>query len=77
MMHGSNSVTYSGFWLMFLVGVVLIALIAVGVFIALKAVNSQEVGSVAPTPREVLDLRLARGEITPEEYTNTRPLLDG
>jgi len=29
-----------------------------------------------PTPRDVLDLRLASGEITPEEYGATRELLD-
>ena len=28
------------------------------------------------TPRDVLDLRLASGEITPEEYGATRELLD-
>jgi uncharacterized membrane protein len=30
----------------------------------------------APSPREILDLRLARGEISPEEYSTARPLLD-
>jgi len=29
-----------------------------------------------PSPRDVLDLRLASGEITPEEYGATRELLD-
>jgi uncharacterized membrane protein len=33
--------------------------------------------TVSPTPRAVLDTRLASGEIDAEEYANLRRLLDG
>jgi hypothetical protein len=50
--------------------------------VAPRAVNAQpsapgrKVEPTAPSPREVLDLRLARGDIGPEEYSTARPLLD-
>ena len=81
-MNGSYGMTYAGFWLMLLLGLIAVALIGVAVYVALRAVNAQSpapgpsVGAAPPTSREVLDLRLARGEINPEEYSATRPLLD-
>jgi putative membrane protein len=82
MMNGSGGMTYGGFWLMLLIGIFLVALLGVAIYVALRAVNSQSsaagrtVGPATPSPREVLDLRLARGEISPEEYSIARPLLD-
>lgn len=81
-MSGSDGMVYGGIWLMFLVGLVLVVLLGVAIFLALRAGNSQPPTSArmleptAQSAREVLDLRLARGEITPEEYSNARPLLD-
>ncbi len=82
MMDGSDGMSYAGFWLMLLVAVVSLVLLGALVYLALRAANPQPpasagtVGPVAPSPREVLDLRLARGEISPEEYSTARPLLD-
>ncbi len=81
MMNGSGGMTYGGFWLMSIVGLLLIVLLGVGIYVVLKAVKpqppaSERMVSAASTPREVLDLRLARGEISPEEYSTARPLLD-
>ncbi len=82
MMRGSDGMTYGGFWLMFLIGLLLVVLIALATYVVLRAVNAQPAttpppaGGVTPSPREVLDLRLARGEISPEDYSATRPLLD-
>jgi putative membrane protein len=82
MMNGSGGMTYGGFWLMFLVGLFLVVLLGVAIYVALRAVNphptaaGRMVEPPTPSPREVLDLRLARGEITPEEYSAARPLLD-
>jgi len=82
MMNGSGGMSYGGFWLMLLVGVFLVALLGVAIYVALRAVNPQPptpgrtAEPAAPSPREVLDLRLARGEISPEEYGAVRPLLD-
>jgi uncharacterized membrane protein len=76
--------SYAGFWLMLLIALIFAVLLGVAIYIALKAVSRQQppaygrtVGSAAQSPREVLDMRLARGEITPEEYSTARPLLDG
>jgi uncharacterized membrane protein len=82
MMNGSDGMTYGGIWLMFLVGLFLVVLLGLAIYIALRAVNPQSpttgrtVEPAAPSPREVLDLRLARGELSPEEYSTARPLLD-
>lgn len=82
MMNGSGGMTYGGFWLMFLVGLFLVVLLGVAIYVALRAVNppptaaGRTVEPPTPSPREVLDLRLARGEISPEEYSTARPLLD-
>jgi uncharacterized membrane protein len=82
MMNGSGGMTYGGFWLMLLFALVVVVLVGVAIYVALKAVNpevpapSRTVQASVPSPREVLDLRLARGEISPEEYTAARPLLD-
>jgi uncharacterized membrane protein len=82
MMSGSGGMAYGGIWLMFLVGLVLVVLLGVAVFLALRAGNFQPspparmAEPTAQSARDVLDLRLARGEITPEEYSNARPLLD-
>ena len=81
-MNGPDGMTYGGFWLMLLVGLVLVVLLAAAIYVALRAVNPQPPASgrmvepAASSPREVLDLRLARGEISPEEYSTARPLLD-
>ena len=82
MMDGSDGMSYAGFWLMLLVAVIFLVLLGALVYVALRAANPQPpasartVGPVVPSPREVLDLRLARGEISPEEYSTARPLLD-
>ncbi len=81
-MNGSDGMTYGGFWLMLLVGLFLVVLLGVAIYVALRAVNPQPppsgrmVEPAALSPREVLDLRLARGEISPEDYSAARPLLD-
>ena len=82
MMSGSDGMTFGGFWLMFLVGILLVALLGVVLYVAVRAGNPPAPSSArmgepeAPSPREVLDLRLARGEVSPEEYSAARPLLD-
>lgn len=78
-MNGSGTMTYSGLWTMLLVGLLLAVLVGAALYVALRAVNAAPQVSAqpaAPSPREVLDLRLARGEISPEEYAAARPLLD-
>ena len=79
MMNGSGTMTYGGVWVMLLIAVILAVLVGVAVYVALRAVNPQpqvSVNPAAPSPRELLDQRLARGEISPEEYTARRPLLE-
>jgi len=82
MMNGSDGMTYGGFWLMLLFGLLLVVLLGVAIYLALRAANPRPLASggpverAAPSPREVLDLRLPRGEISPEEYSTARPLLD-
>jgi len=82
MMNGSGGMTYGGVWLMFLLGLFLVVLLGAAFYVALRAVTAppsasgRTVEPLAPSPREVLDLRLAHGEISAEEYSTARPLLD-
>ena len=72
-----------GGWLMVVIALLLIVLVGVAIFLAQRATGSVPTGRGATTatpatgsPREVLDLRLARGEIGEEEYGTARRLLD-
>jgi putative membrane protein len=83
MMNGSDGMAYGGFWLMLVFALIFAVLIGVAVYVVLRTVNQQQTATSAgtvephvPSPLEVLDLRLARGEISPEEYGTIRPLLD-
>ena len=70
-----------GPWMMLLLGLLLLGLVAATVFWAVKASGAQGLTgtsndpSRSPSAREVLDLRLARGEISPEEYETVRARL--
>ncbi len=79
MMNGSGTMTYGGFWMMLLVALLVALLLGAAIYVALKGAGGRSVAPVAPpapSPREVLDLRLARGEISAEDYRAARPLLD-
>ncbi len=84
MMNGSygngTGMMNGGGWLILLIGLLLLVLVGATIFLALRATGSSPTGRgaspVTGSPRDVLDLRLARGEISPEEYGTTRTLLD-
>ena len=74
-MHGSGS------WFTMLVGFLLfLGLVWVAIYWIARATSTPATrplaGPVAQVPRDVLDLRLARGEITFDEYGATTRLLD-
>ena len=85
MMNGrydDGGMRYGGVWLMLVLGLVVVALL-VAILVLLvrmpagaRAFDAARPSGPAATPRELLDLRLARGEISPEDYRATRPLLD-
>lgn len=70
-----------GSWMMLLLGLLLLGLVAATAFWAAKAWGTPPSTSTPDdrprslSPREVLDLRLARGEISPEEYESIRTRL--
>jgi len=70
-----------GYWVaMTLMMVFWIALIAVAIWAAvhfLRSGTAAGVTSATPTPRAILDHRLASGEIDAEQYAQLRRLLDG
>lgn len=84
MMDGSygngTAMMNGGGWLMMLIALLILMLVGVAIFLALRASGAgsggRGVGRVTGSPRDVLDLRLARGEISAEEYGTTRTLLD-
>jgi uncharacterized membrane protein len=59
-----------GFLLMFLFWGALLALLVGGAVVLFRRSTgtNQPTSSSEPTPRQILDARLARGEITQEEY---------
>ena len=71
-----------GAWMMLLVVMLLVGLVAAAVIVAVRASDARSSSgthddrSRAPSPREELDLRLARGEVSPEDYETIRALLD-
>ena len=81
MMDGSyGGGMYGGAWLMLVVGLLVLVVVVTTILLATRLLTTQQPGP-APTaavgsPRDLLDQRLARGEITPEEYRATRSLLE-
>ncbi len=76
MMNGDHG---GGIWMMLVLGLLLVAVLGTATFLVLRAMVPGDTRPIAhpqgPSPREVLDQRLARGEISPEDYTHTRSLL--
>ncbi len=78
MMNGSYG---GGFWMMAILGLLLVALLGTTIYLVLRGtgLGRTDMGLSAHTspgsPRDVLDQRLARGEISPEEYSSIRTLL--
>ena len=68
-----------GSGLVFWAGVVLLIVWVVRMLMANSAMNRVAVASVAAprTPKEILDERLAKGEITPEDYERAKTALGG
>lgn len=64
-------------WLWMLLGVLLVAAVIVGIVVIAVVVIRKTSGSPAPpgtdeTPRQILDARYARGELTREDYLQAR-----
>jgi uncharacterized membrane protein len=57
--------------------VVWITLIVIGVLLVLRATGGGESRGVMESPRQILDRRLASGELTAAEYTAACDLLEG
>lgn len=77
--RGDNMMDGGG-WIMVIFMLILLVLAVSATLWVIRGVGSNSVGanrSVSPgSARDVLDLRLARGEIKPEEYSAARALLD-
>jgi uncharacterized membrane protein len=89
--HGYDMMDGSGWMaaLLLLVGLLVVVVLAVGAYVVVQLSRREAHGSPAAQagrglppssgpedPRRVLDLRLARGEVTPGEYEAARALLD-
>jgi putative membrane protein len=82
MMDGSyGGMMGGGAWVMLLVWMLLLGLVVAAVVWAVRASDVRASSGTShdrprtPSPREELDLRLARGEVSPEEYETIRALL--
>ncbi len=78
---GNGTMMNGGGWVMMFMGLLLLlALVGLMIFLTLRVTGPGSTGRSAASstgsPREVLDLRLARGEIGEEEYGTARRLLD-
>ena len=68
----------AGWWiLMALMMVIFWGLVIVGAVWLIRALMSERHGHGSASPIELLDRRLASGEITPEEYRERRDVLRG
>ncbi len=63
------------FWLIF---IIIAIVVAVGIFLVVKLVqsSSNSTQSVNDNSLYILNERLAKGEITPQEYTNLKNMLE-
>lgn len=81
MMDGNrgNDMMDGGAWVMMFFGLFVLVLAVAAIVWAVRSVGTQPTStsqSAGPgSARDVLDLRLARGEVTPEEYSAARTLL--
>jgi len=79
--YGNGMMDGSGAWFAMLLGLLLLLALAwIAVYWIARTTGSASSATppAAPAlpPRDVLDLRLARGQITPEDYRTTTRLLD-
>lgn len=73
-MHGWDG----GWWIVMALGMILFwALVVAGIVWIVREVGGHRHGGVGKTPMEVLDERVARGEISVEEYEARRTVLSG
>lgn len=83
MMQGYHDGMYAGGWLMMLLTLLLIAALVTLAYLAFRGGlgSSGSAGRGAQpsagSARDLLDQRLVRGEISPEDYRETRALLEG
>jgi putative membrane protein len=68
-----------GWWILMVFGMILFwgLVIAGVVWLVHELTRRRDHGGAEPSPLDVLDHRLASGEITPEEYEQRRKLLSG
>ena len=70
-----------GFAMMAILGLLLVVMVGITAYLALRTTGPRQPApgpgaeGTPATPRDVLDLRLARGEISQEEYSSTRTIL--
>ncbi len=67
-MSGSSMVFMSIFW---------IVIIGLGIWLVTWLTRGEKLGVRQETPRQILDLRLASGEIDANDYAKSRRLIDG
>jgi putative membrane protein len=78
MMYWNGHMTTGGWIMMILWTVIIFALVAAAIY---WLANSYRAGASAPkpsegSPREILDRRLAQGELTVEQYKELRETID-
>ncbi len=78
MMNWYNDGSGTGSWVaMAVLMLVVLALVALGLWAVLRSTGRDTRTSVTETPRATLDRRLAAGEIDAEQYAQLRRLLEG
>jgi putative membrane protein len=68
MMHGFGGMSLFGGWISLIINLVILIGIVLLVIWAVKRFTSGNVASSTQTPREILQVRYARGEITRDQY---------
>jgi uncharacterized membrane protein len=75
MMYWGNHMSTGG-WIFSILGTLIILALIVGVIVWIVSEAGNRGSSPAVSAREILDQRLARGEIAPEQYDQLREKLD-
>ena len=76
MMNWYDNGGMNGSWMIFM-GIFWVVIIGLGIWFVTRLTRREKASGSKETPRQILDRRLASGEIDASDYATSRRLIDG